>query len=124
MPDSLAIPTLRLVGAQGDITGDKIELFMKANTNELERAEVYGAVKVKQAGRIATGTHLTYTAATDEYLMIGAPVEIIEAQKDGCSQTRAANARFNRTSEAARVEGTTGIPQTTQSIKCPAELSR
>ena len=29
----------RIVGAQGDVTGDKIELFMKADVNELERAE-------------------------------------------------------------------------------------
>lgn len=114
----------RIIGAQGDVAGDKIELFMKAGENELERAEAYGTVSVREGNRLATGSHLTYTAATDEYLMVGAPVEIIEARKDGCSQTRAATARFNRTSEAARVEGSGVIQTTQQSIPCPAGIVR
>jgi lipopolysaccharide transport protein LptA len=114
----------RLISAQGDVTGDKIELFMKAEANELERAEAYGTVTVKEGQRIAKGARLTYTAATDEYLMSGAPVEIIEARKDGCIQTLAATARFNRTSEDARVDGNQVIATRQQSIPCPAGLKR
>ena len=79
---------------------------------------------VQEGQRIAQGTRLTYTAATDEYLMSGTPVEIIEASKDGCSQTLAATARFNRTSEDARVEGTGPIPVRQHSVACPAGLKR
>ena len=114
----------RIIGAQGDVAGDKIELFMKAGENELERAEAYGTVSVREGERLATGSHLTYTAATDEYLMIGAPVEIIEARKDGCVRTVGATARFNRTSEAARVEGSGLIPMEQKSIPCPAGVGR
>lgn len=114
----------RLIGAQGDVTGDKIELFMAAEQNELERAEAHGDVTVREGQRLAKGTHLTYMAATDEYVMVGAPVEIIEARKDGCIQTLAATARFNRTSEAARADGNTVIPMRQQSIPCPAGLTR
>lgn len=114
----------RLIGAQGDVTGDKIELFMKTEGNELERAEAYGTVTVRDVNRIATGSRLTYTAATDEYHMTGAPVEIIDARKDGCIQTLAADARFNRTSEEARVQGQGPIAHRQQSIPCPAGLKR
>lgn len=114
----------RLVGAQGDVSGDKIELFMKAEGNELERAEAYGTVTVQEGQRLATGNRLTYIAATDEYLMTGAPVEIVEARKDGCIQTLAATARFNRTSEAARVDGNQVIATRQQSIPCPAGIGR
>jgi lipopolysaccharide transport protein LptA len=115
----------RLIGAQGDVTGDKIELFMKPDQNELERAEAYGAVTVREGQRIASGSRLTYTAATDEYLMVGAPVEIIEARTDGCIQVLAATATFNRTSEAARAQGSPGGIQTQQkSIPCPAGVVR
>ena len=49
----------------------------KPDTNELERAEGYGAngnVVVKESGRTATGARLTYTAETETYLMTGTPV--------------------------------------------------
>lgn len=114
----------RIVGAQGDVTGDKIELFMKKDDNELERAEAYGTVTVREGQRIAKGTRLTYTAATDEYLMVGAPVEIIEARKDGCTQTLASNARFNRTSEDAKVEAQPPVTTQTKKVECPAEIRR
>ena len=43
-----------LVGPEGDVTGEKIELFLKADSNELERLEGYGAngaVVVKEKDR-------------------------------------------------------------------------
>ena len=64
---------------QGDVTGEKIELFLEKETNELQRAEAYGAngeVQVREGHRLATGSHMTYTAADDLYLMVGTPVEI------------------------------------------------
>ena len=52
-------------GREGDVTAEKLELFLKPAANELERAEGYGAngtVIVKEDGRTATGARLTYTA--------------------------------------------------------------
>lgn len=118
-----------IVGPQGDVVGEKIELFLKAGTNELERAEAYGAngqVQVKEGKRIAKGSHLTYTAADDLYLMIGTPVEIIEEKDGTCTQTLGAAVRFNRTTEQAAVDGASGkIPTRSETLKaCPAGLGR
>jgi lipopolysaccharide transport protein LptA len=117
-------------GPQGDVTGERIELFMKAGVNELQRAEAYGAngeVQVTEAHRIAKGSHLTYTAADETYLMTGTPVEVIE-EKDGiCKLTVGATVTFNRTTESASVAGPAGgkISMKGETLKtCPAELIR
>jgi lipopolysaccharide transport protein LptA len=117
-------------GPQGDVTGQRIELFMKAGANELERAEAYGAngeVQVTEAHRIAKGSHLTYTAADETYLMMGTPVEVIE-EKDGvCKLTVGATVTFNRATESATVAGPEGgrISMKGETLKaCPAELTR
>ena len=42
-----------MIGAEGDRHGEKLELYLKPDTNELERAEGYGAngnVIVKESG--------------------------------------------------------------------------
>lgn len=120
----------QISGPQGDVSGEKIELFLQAGTNELERAEAYGSngiVQVREANRIATGSHLTYTAADDRYLMIGTPVEIIEAKKGTCTRTIGTSVTFNRAAESARIEGSLsgGIPARMETLKaCPAGLGR
>ena len=113
-------------GAQGDIRGQKIELFMKSGANELERAEAHGPnVVVKEGSRMATGSHLTYTAADDRYLMVGTPVEIIEERNGTCTQTLGATATFNRTTEAAGVEGNqTTLSEARTLPACPPALKR
>jgi lipopolysaccharide transport protein LptA len=119
-----------IVGPQGDVIGEKIELFLKAAVNELERAEAYGPngeVQVKEGKRIAKGSHMTYTAADDLYLMIGTPVEIIEEKNGSCTQTLGATVRFNRATDQASVEGSRSgkIPMRSETLKaCPAGLGR
>lgn len=117
-------------GLQGDVTGEKIELYMKAGANELERAEAYGAngsVQVREGNRIAKGAHLTYTAADDRYLMIGTPVDVVENKNGTCTLTLGATVTFNRATESARVDGSAsgGIPMKSETLKaCPAPLAR
>ncbi|HJR58097.1 MAG TPA: LptA/OstA family protein [Vicinamibacterales bacterium] len=117
-------------GAQGDVTGEKIELFMKAGVNELERAEAYGAngsVQVREGNRIAKGSHLTYTAADDLYLMIGTPVEVIEEKNRTCTLTVGNTVTFNRATERARVDGSASgnIQMSAKTLKaCPPGLIR
>ena len=55
----------RLKNAQGDMSGKRIDLFLKEGGNEVERAEADGNVAVKLDKLFATGRHLVYTAATD-----------------------------------------------------------
>jgi lipopolysaccharide transport protein LptA len=117
-----------IVGPQGDVVGEKIELFLKAGSNELERVEAYGAngqVQVTEGKRIAKGSHLTYTAADDLYLMIGTPVEIVEEKNGTCTQTLGGTARFNRSTDQASVDGMGNIPMRSLTLKaCPAGLGR
>lgn len=115
-------------GAQGNVSGDRIDLFLKPDVNELERAEASGAdgsVVVREGPRVAKGNHLTYTAADDKYLMIGTPVEVIEENKGSCSITHGAEVTFSRTSETAGVRGNTLFPHTSRTLPaCPPELKR
>ena len=75
----------QLDGPQGNLTGHKIEIFLKSNQNEVERLEAYAQdvdVVIKDGKRRSYGRHLTYTAADDKYVMVGTPVETIEEQED------------------------------------------
>jgi hypothetical protein len=94
----------------------------------LERVEAYGAngqVQVTEGKRIAKGSHLTYTAADDLYLMIGTPVEIVEEKNGTCTQTLGGTARFNRSTDQASVDGMGNIPMRSLTLKaCPAGLGR
>ena len=112
------------------MTGEKIELFLEPAANQLRRAEAYGpngAVVVREGHRIAKGSHMTYTAADDRYLMIGTPVEIVEEKNGTCTQTLGSTVTFNRTTERASVEGSASGKvqmQTNTLASCPAGLIR
>jgi lipopolysaccharide transport protein LptA len=122
--------TAHVQGPTGDVTGEKIELTLQAEGNELERAEAFGAngaVQVREGDRLAKGAHLTYTAADERYVLVGAPVEIIEARKGTCTLTLGTTATFNRATEQVSVTGTVGgrIPATSRTLTaCPPELIR
>lgn len=85
-----------IVGTQGDVTADVIELFLKPGASELERAEADGSVVVKEGPRVGTGTHLTYTPDNETYVMTGAPVEIEERTPTGCNVTVGSTVTFRR----------------------------
>lgn len=85
-----------IVGTQGDVTADVIQLFLKPGANELERAEADGSVVVKEGPRVGTGSHLTYTPGNETYVMTGAPVEIEERTPTGCNVTVGSRVTFNR----------------------------
>ena len=73
-----------LVGSQGDVTADRIELFLKEGSKELDRAEADGKVTVIEGVRTATGQHLTYTPANATYVMTGTPVQVVEKTPNEC----------------------------------------
>jgi lipopolysaccharide transport protein LptA len=112
-----------IVGPEGDVTGDKIELFFKPDSNELERAEGYGAngsVIVKDSKRTATGARLTYTAATDTYLMTGTPVTAIEIAPGDCKKSVGAVLTFQRDVGTVSTSGNGVIRSVQNQIACPA----
>ena len=112
-----------LVGAEGDVTAEKLELFLLASANELERAEGYGAngaVIVKESGRVATGARLTYTAKDERYLMTGTPVEAVEHAPADCKKSIGAVLTFQRSVDTVQMKGNELIRAVEQQIACPA----
>jgi lipopolysaccharide transport protein LptA len=112
-----------ILGPEGDVTGEKIELFFKPDSNELERAEGYGAngsVTVKDSKRTATGERLTYTVATETYLMTGTPVTAIEIAPGDCKKSVGAVLTFQRDVGTVSTSGNGVIRSVQNQIACPA----
>jgi lipopolysaccharide export system protein LptA len=106
-----------LVGTQGDVTADRIQLFLKKDVNELERAEADVNVLVKEGHRTATGAHLTYTPANDTYVMTGTPVEIEERAPNDCRVHVGSNVTFQRSSVNASIQNNGVTPTTVKQCK-------
>lgn len=67
-------------GPQGDMTAAKIELYLKQSGDELDKAEAYDGVTLREEnGRKTTGAHLTYFGNEARYLVTGTPVKIVDA---------------------------------------------
>ncbi len=112
-----------LISPQGDLTAEKLELYLAQDSNELERAEGYGAngtVVVKESVRIATGARLTYVAKDDTYHMTGTPVEAIEIAPNDCKKSVGAVLTFQREADVAKMTGNDLIRTSSAPIACPA----
>jgi lipopolysaccharide export system protein LptA len=101
-----------VVGTEGDVTADTIQLFLKQGVNELERAEADGNVIVKEGPHTGTGTHLTYTTADESYVLTGAPVEIEEKTPTYCRVHIGTNATFHRSAADMAMTGNGITPVT------------
>jgi lipopolysaccharide export system protein LptA len=115
----------RLVNAQGDTVGNRIDLFLKENGGELTRAEADGAVSVKLDAMHATGTHAVYTAENDTHVLTGEPVVAISKESDGtCKRTEGTTLTYQRAANSIRVEALPGLANTNSKPldACPAEL--
>lgn len=111
-----------MTGPYGDVTANRIDLYLKEGGNELERAEAHGAVTVKEHLRTATGDVLIYTAADDTYKMTGNPVEAIERESaTTCKKTLGSTLTFKRSIGSIRAETNGIVPLKVQQIPCPAE---
>jgi lipopolysaccharide export system protein LptA len=109
-----------IVGAQGDLTAEVIQLFLKPGGSELERAEADRRVEVKEGQRRAKGDHLTYTSADETYVINGNPVEADRYAPNECTRTIGKTLRFRRGDETLIVDGIPGVtPFNTKPIECP-----
>jgi lipopolysaccharide export system protein LptA len=119
-------PQAHLISAQGDILGDRIDLYFKESGNELDRAESDGkTVSVKLERMYATGKHLVYTAANDKYVLDGQPAISVQKDEQGkCSESRGTRLTYLRTTDSLRVEAIPGLASTESKAidPCPAEL--
>ena len=115
----------RLTSVQGDMTGNRIELYLQESGNEVERAEVDGKVTVKLPELFATGKHLVYTQANDTYVLTGEPAMSIQKdEKGGCKQTDGSMITYERPTMRTRAEGIEGVASTRSKPldTCPVEL--
>ena len=67
-----------LSGPQGDMTAATIELYLKPSGDELDRAEASDSLTLREQNRKTVGSHMTYTAADERYVVTGAPVSIVD----------------------------------------------
>ena len=113
-----------LIGSQGDVAAERLELFLKKDVNELERVEGYGAngsVVVKEGGRVATGARVTYLAADQTYHMTGTPVEAVEIAPPDCKKSVGSVLKFQRAVDSITMTGNNLIRSVATPIACPAE---
>jgi lipopolysaccharide transport protein LptA len=101
----------------GDMTGNKIELYLKASGDELDRAEGYESVTLREKSRTTTGARMTYFGDDQRYLVTGKPVKTI----DQCHRETIGSAlTFYRTTDRIVVDGNEQIrTQTKGGSKCP-----
>ena len=72
--------------AQGDMRGNRIDLYLKESGSEIERAESDGNVSVKLETLYATSKHLVYTAAKDDVRPHRRPGDLGEEGRTGSVQ--------------------------------------
>ncbi len=103
-----------LSGPQGVLTAERIVLYLKANVSELEKAEAYEKVTLKEGVREVQGSKLVYTAADDRYVITGPQVLIIETQPK-CNEMTAKVAEYDRRTGTMKADG---ADSNTQSRPC------
>jgi lipopolysaccharide export system protein LptA len=91
---------------------------LKPSGDELERAEAYEKLTLREQNRTTTGNRLTYTTTDDKYVVTGAPVEIT----DECGRvTTGHTLTFTKATDTIVVDGNDQIrTQTKGGGKCPS----
>ncbi|MBA3948439.1 MAG: hypothetical protein H0X44_00650, partial [Acidobacteria bacterium] len=122
--------TAKVTGPDGDIVGERIELFLQEDGNTLQRAEAYENVTARlDGGRVATGSRLVYDAKTRRYEMRGSPLTVrrrfVDKTRDGapttrCEETKGAALTFDRSADTVSVVGANGAPSRTVPVPCAA----
>jgi lipopolysaccharide transport protein LptA len=107
-------------GPQGDLTGDRIELFLAAAGSALERVEAYEGVTLRVDARSATGARLTYFAADERYVMHGSPVKIVEE----CRETTGKILTFFKSTDTIVVDGNEERTHTKAGVNCSGPPAR
>jgi LPS export ABC transporter protein LptC len=103
-------------GPEGDMKAAKIELYLKPSGDELDRAEAYDALTLREQERTTTGSRLTYTTADEKYVVTGTPVTIV----DQCErETTGKTLTFVKATDSIVIDGNQQIrTQTKGGGKC------
>jgi lipopolysaccharide export system protein LptA len=87
-------------GSQGDLQAGRIELFLAAAENQLDRLEAQTSVSMIDPTRKVRGDRLTFTAAEGRYVVVGSPVKI----ESDCRETTGRTLTFYRATNNIDVE--------------------
>jgi lipopolysaccharide transport protein LptA len=110
----------------GDITAARIALYLKPSGSsregspvgdDLERAEAFEGVTLKDQNRTTTGNHLVYTTADERYVVTGTPVKVIdECRRETIGRTLT----YLKSAETITIDGNEQTrTQTKGSSQCP-----
>jgi LPS export ABC transporter protein LptC len=93
-------------GPEGDMTASRIELFLKPSGDELERAEAYENLTLREQNRETKGSKMIYTTDNETYVITGAPVKIVDqCQRETVGRTLT----FNKGTDSVVVDGNSQI---------------
>ena len=88
------------------MTAARIELYLKPSGDELERAEAYDNVVLREQSRETKGSTLIYTTASETYVVTGSPVKILDqCQRETIGRTLT----FNKGADSIVVDGNAQI---------------
>jgi lipopolysaccharide transport protein LptA/LPS export ABC transporter protein LptC len=110
--------TAQLDGAQGNLSASKLELQLAKGENTLEKLDANGAVIAIVDSRTVTGVRLTYSPADEQYIVVGTPVKMTDAE---CKETSGKTLTFWKGTDRVKVDGNNEVrTQTKGGGKCPA----
>ena len=105
-------------GDQGHLSAAKLELQLAKAENALEKLEAIGAVTAIVDKRTVTGSRLTHSPTDGNYVVLGAPVKMIDAD---CQETSGKTLTFWKASDRVVVDGNNEVRvQTKGGGKCQA----
>jgi len=102
-------------GPDGDMNAARIDLYLKPSGDELERAEAFENVTLREQNRETTGSKMIYTTADETYVVTGAPVKIVdECRRETIGKTLT----FNKGTDRIVVDGGAQIRTQTRGGNC------
>lgn len=105
--------------AENDLSAATVDLYLKPEGNELERAEAFhpsNGIALREQGRQTTGSKLTYSTADERYDVTGAPVTVV----DQCGRTTSGRTlTFRKATDTIEIDGNRRVrTQTKNGSKC------
>jgi lipopolysaccharide export system protein LptA len=104
----------QLDGSQGNLSGERIELVLAEEGNDLRQLNAAGSVVVFVEDRKAFGETLVYHPSDERYVLNGTPVRLVR----GCQESSGRTLTFYRNTERVLVDGKESRVQT-KGGKCP-----
>jgi lipopolysaccharide transport protein LptA len=109
--------TAQLDGDQGNLRAAKIEMKLAKDDNTLDALAADGQVTALVDKRTVTGTHLSYEPGDDKYVVVGAPVKMLDAD---CQESSGKTLTFWKASDRVQIDGNDEVrTQTKGGGKCP-----